>query len=245
MSHLNLETLARLLDDAPDPTEAGHLDICAQCRDELEAMRADAAALRGLPDPEPPIAAWLALEQTLQREGLMRKNPWATQLLRLAAVLVIFVLGSVAGALFVRQQMTRAVATATPVRNSNGGTLVRDPLQLDTQPSAPSHVVATATPLNAPPRPAANAEEAAARLRDAENAYVSALSRYSDFTTRAQDTGDPVARLAALESIVATTRAALGQAPADPIINGYHLTAVAQRDATLRQIAASKQQTWY
>jgi hypothetical protein len=82
-----------------------------------------------------------------------------------------------------------------------------------------------------------------ARLREAERAYLSALGRYSDLSGRT-DASDPLARLAALESIVATTRAALGQAPADPVLNGYHLTAVAQRDAMLRQLAASAD-TWY
>ncbi len=56
---------------------------------------------------------------------------------------------------------------------------------------------------------------------------------------------DPVARLATLESIAAITRSALDQAPADPIINGYHLTALAQKEATLRQIAASKNGKWF
>jgi hypothetical protein len=45
--------------------------------------------------------------------------------------------------------------------------------------------------------------------------------------------------MAALESIVLTTRAALNRAPADPVINGYHLTAVAEREAMLRRLAAA------
>jgi hypothetical protein len=49
--------------------------------------------------------------------------------------------------------------------------------------------------------------------------------------------GDPVARLAALDNIVLTTAEALHEAPTDPIINGYHLSALAQRDAVLRQLA--------
>ena len=245
MSHLNLETLARLVDDAPDPTENGHLDICQQCRDELEAMRADAAALRDLPDPQPPVAAWIALEKTLEREGLVRKRAWAPQLLRLAAVLVVFILGSVVGALVMRQQ-PQTLAMATQPRTGALQADLRQPLPTDTQPLAGARVIATSAPLHTPAEPAATAEEATARLREAESAYVNALTRYAQFNTRAESAADPVARLAALESIVATTRAALGQAPADPIINGYHLTAVAQRDATLRQIAASKQQqTWY
>ncbi|MGQ0560898.1 MAG: hypothetical protein ACT443_03380 [Gemmatimonadota bacterium] len=207
--HLNLETLARLVDESPDEAEAGHLDSCEACLGELEALRADAAALRLLPDPEPRAAAWTALERHLRGEGLMRRRAWSPTLLRLAALLAVFVLGSLAGGWFVRSQ-TPQVAAARPV---------------------------------ATPAPAETAEQAVARLREAERAYVAALSRYSDFSGRTDPT-DPLARLAALEGIVATTRAALGQAPADPVINGYHLTAVAQRDATLRQLAASGQ-TWY
>lgn len=243
MSHLNLETLARLVDESPDPTEAGHLDICEQCRTELESLRADATALRNLPDPEPTIAAWLALEQRLKREGLLRRNTWLAATLRTAAVLFIFVLGSVVGGLLMRQQSPQ-VATLTPRTTTLPVRTVAQPATQDTEATLVAEPTLAASAVA--PRPAATAEEASARLREAERAYLSALTRYSEFTTGSADnTTEPVARLAALESIVATTRAALSQAPADPVINGYHLTAVAQRDATLRQLAASKQQTWY
>jgi hypothetical protein len=42
-----------------------------------------------------------------------------------------------------------------------------------------------------------------------------------------------------------TTQAALNETPTDPVINGYHLTALAQRDATLRQVAAASSERWY
>jgi hypothetical protein len=242
MSHLNLETLARLLDDAPDPTEAGHLDICEQCRTELEALRADAAALRQLPDPQPPIAAWVALEQRLEREGLLQRAAWWSHpAIRAAAVFVVFVLGSVVGGLVMRRQ-TVQVATSPGIVTSPLQRVVQQPLLIDSQPSGGAAVM-VATPLMPTLRPAATPEEAATRLQEAERNYLSALTRYAEFNGRAES-NDAVARLAALESIVATTRAALGQAPADPVINGYHMTAVAQRDATLKQLAASGQ-TWY
>jgi hypothetical protein len=244
MSHLTIETLARLVDESPDPTENGHLDICETCREELEFLRADAAALRGLPDPQPPIAAWVALEQRLENEGLVRRTSWTTHAMRIAAILVVFVLGSVMGAMFMRPNAGPVVATTQqPALTMPAAAVSQQPIINDTPRSA---AVMAATPIAGPRlnvRPAATAEEALARLREAEGAYLSALGRVSDFTGRADNT-DPVARLAALESIVATTRAALGQAPADPVINGYHLTAVAQRDATLRQLAASGQ-NWY
>lgn len=90
----------------------------------------------------------------------------------------------------------------------------------------------------------AAANDPEARLREAEAAYLEALTRYG------QQAGDPSAgdalnRLAALEGIVLTTRAALEQAPADPVINGYHLAAVGAREAMLRQIEATEEDGWY
>jgi hypothetical protein len=84
------------------------------------------------------------------------------------------------------------------------------------------------------------------QLREAQAAYVAALARYSEMTGSDQAV-DPASRLAALEGIVVTTRAALKEAPADPVINGYHLAAVGQRDALLHQIssAAAPVRTWY
>lgn len=98
--------------------------------------------------------------------------------------------------------------------------------------------------------PPANVTEAAQRLQEAETAYSAALAAYTEL---GGDTpaADPVSRLAALEGIVLTTRAALNEAPGDPVINGYHLTALEQRDAILRQIDARtnrpevSEEEWY
>jgi hypothetical protein len=43
-------------------------------------------------------------------------------------------------------------------------------------------------------------------------------------------------RLTALDEIVASTRAAMYQAPQDPVINQYYLATLSAREATLRQI---------
>ena len=248
MSHLTLETLARLIDESPDPTEAGHLDICQQCRDELEALRADSAALHALPDPDPSIAQWMRLEQRLEREGLMRRTwRWQPAALRMAAAVVIFVLGGVSAVLVLRpNNRPYLTATETPVQQVTESPQVTVPDSEVTLATGP--VMQSAAPMPqpvtvVPQQPARTAQEAADRLRTAETDYLAALARFAELSGRI-DEGDPLARLAALESIVATTRAALGRAPADPVINGYHLTAVAQRDALLRQVSASGQ-TWY
>jgi hypothetical protein len=98
--------------------------------------------------------------------------------------------------------------------------------------------------------PPTSVAEATERLQAAEAAYTAALADYS-VTAGTPPAGDPLNRLAALEGIVLTTRAALNDAPADPVINGYHLTALEQRDAIMRQLESSPAQTedneqeWY
>jgi hypothetical protein len=87
-------------------------------------------------------------------------------------------------------------------------------------------------------------DDAAALLRETEEMYLAALTRYAELASSAEP-GDPIARLAALQSIVMTTQAALNQSPTDPVINGYHLTALAQRDATLKQVAATSSDRWH
>lgn len=98
--------------------------------------------------------------------------------------------------------------------------------------------------------PDASVHAAADRLQQAEALYNAALI---DYVRSGGDlpVPDPLNRLAALEGIVLTTRAALNESPADPVINGYHLTALEQRDALLRRIedtdppGAYPEQEWF
>lgn len=96
----------------------------------------------------------------------------------------------------------------------------------------------------------ATISEAAQQLEQAESAYTAALAAYAEIGG-ALPAVDPVSRLAALEGIVLTTSAALNEAPADPVINGYHLTALEQRDAILRQLQLQRageqdtEQEWF
>jgi hypothetical protein len=201
MPHLSIETLARLVDESADSHEAEHLEACDLCRTELEGLRADAAELTRLPDIDPPATQWLALEQRLTAEGLLRPQPrvwsrsWTRPLLQMAAAIVIFVIGSYSAPLLARISPSFRTHEVAQTNSSSSG------------------VRAVANTSNA-----STAQEAAAAVRDAEQTYLSALTRYAELAGRTETT-DPVARLAALESIVLTTRAALGQAPADPVIN--------------------------
>ena len=91
---------------------------------------------------------------------------------------------------------------------------------------------------------ARTADEAARFVRDAEGAYLAAMTRLAELTEAGSP--NPAVRLATLDGIVVTTGAALQRAPADPVINGYHLAARAQRDALLRTVSSSPaQDPWY
>jgi hypothetical protein len=258
MSHLSPETMARLVEDAPNTEESAHLEACASCRAELEAMTEDVNALRMLPDMAVAPDQWAVLERRLVDEGLIR-TPATTRAaggmrtMQIAAALVLFLGGSLAGRMTaepgvvtVTQRAPAATVDPAPTATDPAQTVVLDAPVVEPLPSvqpAPSNVAlaADAAPVRAPAR---TAEEAAQQLRQTEQQYLDALTRYAELATQSQS-GDPVARLAALQSIIMTTQAALSQTPTDPVINGYHLTALAQRDATLRQVAATSGDRWY
>jgi hypothetical protein len=219
MQHLNIEDLARLVDEEPTAAETAHITTCRQCTEELEELRAQTGALADLPDRAPPSAEWAILRSRLASEGLIttasaRHTGTRTLLLRIAAALAIFAAGSVTGA-FLR------AAPAGP----NGATA--------TSPPTAQAALAAATP-----------GEAGAQLQEAEQLYLAALTRYAELTLTGEEI-DPITRLAALEGIVLTAQAALREAPADPVINGYLLTAMGQREAMLRQISRSPDQDWF
>jgi hypothetical protein len=103
MPHLKLETIARLVDETPDAAEQTHLDACAECRHDLEDMRADAAVLASMPMIEPAPDSWRAIESRLASEGLITRvrrvagMPWQKGLLQAAAAAVLFVVGAASG----------------------------------------------------------------------------------------------------------------------------------------------------
>jgi hypothetical protein len=214
MQHLNDEEVARLMDEEPTEAEVEHLELCASCAAEFEAMRAQTRALASLPDLPPPQRLASRLQAGLAVEGLLLSNDARRRsLLRIAASLALFATGGLAG--FLGRGAAEGGATLALERS-----------------------------------PPASVAEAAERLQHAESAYTTALQDYSEIGGVAAGS-DPISRLAALEGIVLTTRAALQDAPADPVINGYHLTALEQRDAILRQIGTrpapedDNEQEWY
>jgi hypothetical protein len=265
MQHLSCEALARLVDEPPLPHEAAHVRDCLVCRRELDEMREQTQALGSLADPELPPGAWAGLEAALQAEGLLsaaapRRVPggWAAEhrpLLRLAASLALFVLGGAAGAALWSHRPAGRVADVGPAQGppvvvhptGMAPRLASAPADLpvagpedggmrEMQPPSPSGARLASN--GAAPRPAQDPSvlRAERELAEAEGAYLAALQRYAAIADPASG-ADPVTRMAALERMIATTREALERTPGDPVINGYHLAAVRERDALSRQLA--------
>ncbi len=210
MEHLNLEVLARLVDEPPGPLERAHLAACRGCSGELRALREQTARLGELAPPAPPKGGWPALERRLRRDGLIRagrRQPYTGWAPRAAAAVILFVGGVLAG----------------------GALAGRDP--------APVAVAGSGAE--------ADSADAARTLTEAEMVYLAALRRYSEHTAEGDDVPNPAARIAALGSIVRATGPAHNEAPADPVINGYHLTALGQRDLMLERFAVIGGEEWF
>ena len=114
MEHLNIEHLARLVDDRPTEDEEAHLSGCAACATELGALREQSAALASLPEIVPPKGDWRVLEAQLRSEGLVR-DPGLFQRLGLAqtplwmksaAAVFLFLSGAGTGAAMTRPAMS-------------------------------------------------------------------------------------------------------------------------------------------
>jgi hypothetical protein len=86
------------------------------------------------------------------------------------------------------------------------------------------------------PAPSAEVASAQRQLAEAEAGYMAALQRYAAIADP-QSGADAGTRMAALDRMINTTRAALESAPDDPVANGYHLAALRERDDLRRQIA--------
>jgi hypothetical protein len=222
MLHLSTDRLAALGDDAPSSAEAAHLASCEACAREVDAYR----TLVGMAHAEReslglPLTRWdaiaAALDADLPVAARSRRAPtrWP---LRAAAGLLLMAGGAMIG---------RTSAGADPLPG----------LAIGSHPAMASTSAAVARP-NADSA-FASVEEAQAAQHRSEQLYQRAVAYLAQYDSSAVDDGSPIAyksRLAALDRVISATSEAMREAPHDPVINGYYLTTLGQREATIRQL---------
>lgn len=236
MRHLSDHRLAALADEPPTAEEAAHLAGCARCADEQRAYTTLVDLAHALREPLAlPLTRWESIAAALDRvqggagapapvsvpapgaDRAFSRRRWLRGTLRSAAAVLIFVAGLLSG------------------RTSAGGSRRSG---AEARPSgAAGAAVRTAgsrsdTLFDSP-------EQARTVQAEAERRYQQAVAYLAHHDTTAVGDDSPLAfrsRLAALDRVISTTREAMRQAPHDPVINGYYLTTLGQREATLRQL---------
>lgn len=227
MGHLTIEGLARIVSEAPTPEEQKHLEECQACRAELRAINDQTEHIGSLPDLRPPSGDWEALEARLVSEGLIRSSGlaghasrwWSSGWIQAAAAVVLFLGGTALG--------SGVMARGTDTDLAQG----------------PAASGLELIPVGSQSQPITDLADAAEAVNVTERQYMLALLQYRqmmDAQGQPEYVGDPTVRLAAIEAILAASRAAIQKAPADPFVNGVLLNSLAERESFLRNASLTR-----
>ena len=224
MSHLPDERLAALSEEPPTSAELAHLASCDRCAAERAAHR----SLRELASGEgaqigAPLTSWESLAPVLRADGVIDTGEWRvarrprrfTGVWSQAAAALLIALGGVAYGRY---------SAVGSVLAESGAAIAARGHDADSLPTFSS------------------VEEARVAQERYETLYQSAALYLAAHDTSELTPDSPAAmrhRLATLDEVGATVRQALTESPGDPVINGYYLTTLGQREATLRQLNAA------
>ena len=224
MPHLSTDRLAALGDEQPTLAEAAHLSTCDACAHERDAYRSLVAMAQAERAPLGlPLTRWDAIAVALAADASTIAAPR-----RRAALSARWPLRAAAGVLLL----------------TGGAMLGRASAGAGLLPSAGVDRTAVTAAVSPDVRPArdssfASVEDARAAQRRSEQLYQQAIAYLARYDSTATDDGSAVAfksRLAALDRVISATSEAMREAPHDPVINGYYLTTLGQREATIRQL---------
>jgi hypothetical protein len=231
MSHLSTDRLAALGDETPTAVETAHLAACDACAREHAAYRTlvtmahEERGAIGIPLTRfEAIASALAAEQEVVAPAVRvalgqraRVRGFLRTPMRAAAGFLLLAGGAMVG---------RVSAGVSPLPFVGHGAA-----------SVASN--ASSPPSSTDSANFASIDDARIAQLHSEALYQQAAAFLAEHDTTGAGDGSPVAyrsRLAALDQVISTTREAMRQAPHDPVINGYYLTTLGQREATLRQL---------
>ena len=246
--HLDDERLAALDHDAPTPNELAHLAGCTVCRTErqaylsLQLMAGTMGALHHADGPR--LTEWERLADGLRRDGLLHPTlvpehdgPFVVRTIASAPTPLVAPLESrptrlttpvwlrsaAAIVLMAGGAMFGRLSTGAPLL-SNGGPSYRSP-------------VTSATPTS--DDGFGSVQQASEVLYRAQRDYERASLWLAGHDTTVHDSDVYRARLAALDQMMAASRAALRDAPQDPVLNQYFLAAYTAREATLQALGGA------
>ncbi len=266
--HPSPERLAALADgssaaEQPSAAEERHLADCARCRGELRAHHVLVRDARRERDRvAPPLTRWDSLADALRAEGLAR--PAGVEVVDAAPAADVLPLQPVAAARHsaplasaarlsaprLGSWTARRMARAAAVLLLAGGGLVAGRVSAGADPipglafgdlSSPERTVA-AILADTAAHPS-SADEAMAILTRAERDYRLATAYLADEAAPGWAAADRPEvyqrRLVVMDEVASLTRAALADAPHDPVLNEYYLASLGAREATLRHLATS------
>lgn len=217
------------------------------------------------------LEAQLLEEKLIRAPARVRPLGFSRAHLRIAASLALFLMGGAAGAMLWRTPQAGSIATLNPAAAEAPRATTSRPASLMTAPevtyvteiparadgngarlamnggtAAPADTPRAVAPRRTTPRraTAVEADRAARELMQAQAAYMAALQRLAAIADPASG-NPPETRLAALDRLVQLTAEALDRVPGDPVINGYHLAAVAERDAVRRELEKDASTEWF
>ena len=235
MQHVSTDRLAALGDEQPTPEEAAHLASCDACMRERAAYRSLVAMAHaeqgaiGLP-----LTRWDELASAFRAEVPAPGShaPFTTDVVDVVAV-----------ASRSRRARWPMQAAAGLLLLAGGAMLGRASAGASLLPADGTAVATTTPAMSSDSAVSDSIFTSVADARAAQQRYEVLYQQAAAFLAQHDSTGlgqgNPVAyrsRLAALDRVISTTRDAMRAAPHDPVINGYYLTTLGQREATLRQL---------
>ncbi|GAB1344105.1 hypothetical protein [Gemmatimonas sp.] len=242
-THLMPERLASFDESPFNVDELAHLAACSSCRVEYDAVRSVVAMAGALGSAAPDVGAPRLVEFDRILAGMReaphemahapaersaraavpmpRSRAFAPLMRRAAAALLLVGGGAVVGRVSGELGVARVAAGA-----------VANPLR------------ASATPAAYGDRPFADlsygsVEQATIALNEAQRAYERASLWLASNDTTIRDPEVFRARLAALDQMMEASRVALRDAPQDPVLNHYYLSAYSAREATLQALGSA------
>jgi len=217
MSHLPTERLAALVDEVPTSSELAHITGCDECARARAVFRALAEmAVTESTRIGSPLTRWETLAPVLVSDGVIdtgRGSPFRRHTVRRpwvqAAAALFLLAGGVAAGRYTAGASTFGSGKPTTIANT-------DSLRT-------FHSIDDARTVQA----------------QSQLLYQTATAYLAQNDTGSLATDSPSAmraRLAALDRAREVMGKALNEAPYDPVINGYYLTTIGQREATIRQL---------